>query len=317
MVEQKKSECFSNDAVSAAPGAPEGPPVIQNYEVLSFLGSGCFAQVFQARHIRTGVEVALKVTSKQDGDLDIVRNEIRALHRIGNDHPHIAQMYDFFEDDEYAYIVLEYCSGGSLHDFLLANGPVCERKAGKWFKQLIDAVAHCHARGVVSRDIKNANILLDSEGDLKLIDFGLAALVDDVAHDRLKEASGSAVFSAPEVYHAKSTPYLGPPAEVWSLGAVLHSMLARTLPFPVKGYRNAWHNYQPPVMVSPRARAMLLSIFQLDPAQRPTLQELQLSPWLARASGATVAKPSIANIAMATVALETQCQQQRAAAVAA
>ena len=210
-----------------------------------------------------------------------VHNEVAALQRIGS-HPHIISLYDYMEDDDYTYVVLEYCANGSLHEYLLENGPVSERQAGKWFAQLVGAVKHCHARGVVSRDIKNANVLINSRGDVVLCDFGLAALVSDCATDRLCEASGSAVFSAPEVYEAKTKHYLGGPAEVWSLGAVLHSMLARTLPFPVKGYRKAWHAYEPPVMISPRARDLLLSIFQLEPEQRPTLDALAMSAWLQR-----------------------------------
>jgi len=242
--------------------------------------------VFLAQHLNTSESVAIKVTSKQEGDMEIVQTEVAALERIGDRHPNIAKMIEFFEDDEYTYLVLEYCSGGSLHDFLLQNGPVSERTASKWFRQLISAVAHCHANGVVSRDLKNANCLLDADHNIRLADFGLAALVDDVATDRLTEASGSAVFSAPEVYNARAEPYLGGPSEVWSLGAILHSMLARTLPFPVKGYRNSWHNYQPPVMISPRASELLLSVFQLNPEARPTLDQLLESPWLQRTSPA-------------------------------
>jgi len=259
---------------------------VHGYEVTRFLGSGCFSQVFAATHIATGRQVALKVTSKAEGDIEAVQNEAAALKLVGS-HPHIVSIYDFFEDDEYLYLVLQHCPNGSLHEYLLENGPVSERQAGKWFTQLVGAVKHCHSRGVVSRDFKNANVLINARGDVVLCDFGLAAIVSDTATDRLCEASGSAVFSAPEVYEAKTKHYLGGPAEVWSLGAVLHSMLARTLPFPVKSYRKSWHAYEPPVMISPRARELLLAIFQLDPTKRPTLDTLVNSAWVQRVCGAT------------------------------
>lgn len=274
-----KSFRHSHVAGATASLVQEAQSPLTQYQMIKKIGAGSFSTVHHAVHVPTNREVALKAVDKNLSSLETVATEIAAMRRLQG-HPHIVQLYDVFEDDRFVYMALEYCPNGNLHDYLVSKGRLSEEHARVWFRQLLSAVMFCQQQGVISRDIKNSNIVLDAHGNIKLADFGLSVLVNNCFSDYISHSAGSAVFAAPEVYNAKRRPYAPIPADVWSVGAVLHSMVKRVLPFPHLDYSKHWSKYTAPDHVSEDCQELLRSIFNLNPMLRPTPLEILHHPWV-------------------------------------
>nr|XP_044624077.1 MAP/microtubule affinity-regulating kinase 3-like [Equus asinus] len=150
--------------------------------------------------------------------------ETQGLARLR--HPHILRLVEVIESEETLFIISEYVRGGNLLDHLMKHGPLTEEEARGWFRQLVSALQYCHRRGVIHRDLKPENVLLDPAGSAKLADFGFCSLDPG---GPLSTFCGTPGYMAPEVMRLQ--PYAGPPADVWSLGVLLHAMLAGSLPF--------------------------------------------------------------------------------------
>eukprot|EP00123_Amoebidium_parasiticum_P022814 comp9569_c0_seq1/m.4586 comp9569_c0_seq1/g.4586 ORF comp9569_c0_seq1/g.4586 comp9569_c0_seq1/m.4586 type:complete len:288 (-) comp9569_c0_seq1:327-1190(-) len=256
---------------------------IANYRIDSDLGVGCFSRVVSATDIETGQKVAVKIIFKEKSTPALVKGEIAALERTRG-HPHIVQLYEVLEDRDHVYLVMEYCAEGNLHDFLVRHGAVPEALSRVWFLQLLTALRFCHDKGVVHRDVKNANVFLSTvNGQLvvKLGDFGLATTFTTSAYtSELNTATGSPVFAAPEVYSIyDGKGYFGPAADLWSCGAVLHSLLCRSLPFTVENYCQTWHEYKPPSHASASCKSVLSALMQVNPEKRPTALQLLRYMW--------------------------------------
>eukprot|EP00053_Salpingoeca_punica_P017974 m.174539 g.174539 ORF g.174539 m.174539 type:complete len:424 (-) comp17330_c0_seq5:188-1459(-) len=156
--------------------------VLQAYDLEDVLGSGNFGVVFLAKCKKTGIKCALKTICKQRvKNQELLDNEIAALRRL--DHPNITHLHDVIEDDQFMYILLEYCSGGELLDYLMANGALPEQQAAEVFAQIASAVAYAHKHHIVHRDLKPDNVLLVERGNLsagvRVSDFGVAHLFED------------------------------------------------------------------------------------------------------------------------------------------
>jgi serine/threonine protein kinase len=126
------------------------------------------------------------------------------------------------------YIVLEFVTGGELFDRIVHKGRLEESESRKYFQQLVDAVAHCHCKGVYHRDLKPENLLLDTNGNLKVSDFGLSALPQEGV-ELLRTTCGTPNYVAPEVLSGQG--YDGSAADIWSCGVILFVILAGYLPF--------------------------------------------------------------------------------------
>eukprot|EP00123_Amoebidium_parasiticum_P020697 comp5493_c0_seq1/m.1429 comp5493_c0_seq1/g.1429 ORF comp5493_c0_seq1/g.1429 comp5493_c0_seq1/m.1429 type:complete len:348 (-) comp5493_c0_seq1:535-1578(-) len=259
--------------------------VIKQYEILSSkpLGNGAYAAVYHAKHRKSGVNVALKCIPHSNPDpLSSVETEVEALTRTRG-HPNVVSLYDVFQDDSFTYLVLEHCSNGTLHDFLQKNGPVPEDMAKKWFAQLVRAVSFCQDRGVINQDLKNENVLFDSNMNVKIVDFGLCVLTDgDASRAVTTRAGGSPVFAAPEVYGASLNGISFRPAlaESWALGVILHSILTGALPFPVRHYQRMWMRYQPPTSLSTSCQDLLQYMLKHTPSVRLPVKRIQEHVWL-------------------------------------
>ena len=142
------------------------------------IGFGAFSTVRKATCRHGSTHAAIKKVSKHTKTAQkLLPNELMALQRVQG-HPNIITLINTFEDNDHVYIVTQFCPNGTLFDYLVSHGAVTENRARVWFRQLVDAVQYCHAHGVVNRDIKLENILLDPHLNIVLADFGLAALVD-------------------------------------------------------------------------------------------------------------------------------------------
>src|SRR6187402_891099 len=128
----------------------------------------------------------------------------------------------------YSYLVLEYVDNGELFEHITAKGRLDEEEAVKYFRQILSAVGYCHSFKICHRDLKPENILLTKNLDIKIADFGMAALHQSPDH-KLKTSCGSPHYAAPELI--KGSTYRGNGVDIWSMGVILYAMLSGELPF--------------------------------------------------------------------------------------
>ena len=142
-------------------------------------------------------------------------------------HPHIIRLYEVIDTPQDIFVIMEYVSGGELFDYIVSRGRLPADEARRFFHQIVSAVEYCHYHHIVHRDLKPENLLLDSDNNIKLADFGLSNVVHD-GHF-LRTSCGSPNYAAPEVISGNL--YAGPEVDVWSCGVILYAVLCGTLPF--------------------------------------------------------------------------------------
>ena len=258
--------------------------LLGRYEVGKLLGQGNFAKVYHARNVRTGEEVAIKVMEKEkifkSGLTAHIKREIAVLRRVR--HPHIVQLYEVMATKLRIYFVMEYVRGGELFA-RVAQGRLREDDARRYFQQLVSSVAFCHARGVYHRDIKPENLLLDDAGDLKVSDFGLSAVADQMRHDGLFHTfCGTPAYVAPEVLSRRG--YDAAKADLWSCGVVLFVLMAGYLPFQDRNlvgmYRKIHRGeFRCPKWFSPELKHLLRRVLDTNPQRRATADEIMENKW--------------------------------------
>ncbi|WZZ54480.1 hypothetical protein YC2023_054587 [Brassica napus] len=219
---------------------------VGKYEVGRTIGEGTFAKVKFARNSETGEPVALKILDKEKvlkhKMSEQIRREIATMKLIK--HPNVVQLYEVMASKTKIFIILEYVTGGELFDKIVNDGRMKEDEARRYFQQLVHAVDYCHSRGVYHRDLKPENLLLDAYGNLKISDFGLSALSQQVRvmtliDDGLLHTScGTPNYVAPEVLNDGG--YDGATADMWSCGVILYVLLAGYLPFDDSNLMNLY-----------------------------------------------------------------------------
>ena len=141
-------------------------------------------------------------------------------------HVNVVRLLEVFESSNHLLIVMEYSDNSDLLKYVKTNGRLNEEKARYYFKNILTGLAHCHCRSVLHRDIKLDNILLDSEGGVKICDFGVSKILRGQV---IKEQCGTPAYIAPEIIANKG--YSGFAADLWSLGVLLYALLCGTVPF--------------------------------------------------------------------------------------
>ena len=206
---------------------------IGDYILGEEIGSGAFGKVLLGKHILTEEKVAIKILDKMilnetPEDYELVKKEISILKIVK--HKYIVQLYEIMQTAQHIFIIMEYCEGKEILDYILRKNKLSELESLKYFQQLINCLFYLHSQNITHRDIKIDNMLLDGNKDLKLIDFGLSTKYTD--DDLLDQPCGTVVYAAPEVLEGKE--YHGMLADVWSSGIVLYGMLSGYLPFSEK-----------------------------------------------------------------------------------
>ncbi|KAK6116856.1 hypothetical protein DH2020_049386 [Rehmannia glutinosa] len=207
--------------------------LLGKYEMGRLLGKGNFAKVYHGRNLGTNECVAIKVIKKDEvitnqKMMEQIKREISIMRLVR--HPNIVELKEVMATRSKIFVVMEYVRGGALFSKVARGGRLKEDAARKYFQQLISAVDFCHSRGVFHRDLKPENLLLDENGDLKISDFGLSALYENLSNDGLFHTQcGTPAYIAPEVLRMKG--YDGAKADIWSCGVVLYVLLAGFLPF--------------------------------------------------------------------------------------
>lgn len=178
------------------------------------------------------------------------------------------------------YLVLEYVEGGELFDHITANGRLSEPEAVRIFRQLIAGLSYCHRFNICHRDLKPENILMDRNHNIKIVDFGMAAL--QPANKWLTTSCGSPHYASPEVIRAEQ--YRGDKADIWSCGVILFAMLTGTLPFDGAGdWREVINavlagEYSFPPGLSPQAEDLIFRMLQKNPKERIPIRYMWQHP---------------------------------------
>lgn len=251
------------------------------YEFLETLGKGTYGKVKKARE-RSGRLVAIKSIRKEkikdEQDLVHIRREIEIMSAIC--HPHIITIYEVFENKDKIVIVMEYASRGDLYDYICDKKSISEREARHFFRQIVSAVHYCHQNGIVHRDLKLENILLDGGGNVKIADFGLSNLYHGDQY--LQTFCGSPLYASPEIVNGR--PYRGPEVDTWSLGVLLYTMVHGTMPFDSQNHKTlvqqiSTGTYRKPSQPSD-ACGLIRWMLMVNPERRATIEEIAGHWWL-------------------------------------
>lgn len=200
------------------------------YEVLRGIGEGGMSKVYLAHDIILDRDVAIKVLNydfANEHDLK-KRFQREALSATSLSHPHIVNIFDVGEEDELHYLVMEYIEGQTLKKYVQTNGPLRIHEAVKIMRQLVSAIANAHHNGIVHRDIKPQNILMDAEGNVKITDFGIAMALNATAHTKTNSVIGTVHYLSPEQARGGMATKR---SDIYSLGIVFYELLTGELPF--------------------------------------------------------------------------------------
>ncbi|XP_023519570.1 CBL-interacting serine/threonine-protein kinase 23-like isoform X2 [Cucurbita pepo subsp. pepo] len=271
--------------LKASSSSNGGRTRVGKYELGRTLGEGNFAKVKFARNTETDDNVAIKILDKEKvlkhKMISQIKREIATMKLIR--HPNVIRMFEVMASKTKIYIVLEFVTGGELFDKIVSRGRMKEDEARKYFQQLINAVDYCHSRGVFHRDLKPENLLLDANGVLKVSDFGLSALPQQVREDGLLHTTcGTPNYVAPEVINNKG--YDGAKADLWSCGVILFVLMAGYLPFEdsnlVALYKKIHKaEFTCPPWFSTNAKKLIKRILDPNPATRITIPEVIENEW--------------------------------------
>ena len=205
---------------------------IRDYEVEGKLGSGGMGSVYLARHIHLGSKAAIKILHNQFTADSSIRERFINEARLMSDlrHPAIVEQREFFEENGSLVLVMEYIEGRSLDEMIGSEiGPITWERALPLFMQVLDGMAFAHSRGIVHRDVKPANILVSSEGRVKLTDFGIAKISGQKGLTKTGTKLGTIYYMSPE--QIRGSRDVDHRADIYSLGMTLYEMLAGRLPF--------------------------------------------------------------------------------------
>jgi serine/threonine protein kinase len=256
--------------VSIAPGTKLG-----QYEVQDFIGQGAMGLVYRAYHVqlqRTGAVKVLQGIAPDPDSTARFRHEAQAIAQMR--HPNIVNVYDFGEHDGVPYMIIEYVPGGSLAN-KLSHGQLDTATALKYLRGIAAGLDHAHGLGIVHRDVKPANVLLEKDDTPVLADFGLAKLLQGSSLKSMTGVTtGTPAYMAPEQVTGTK---VGPAADRYALATIAYEMLTGVIPFDGEGLMELLyaHVHREPVPPSarnhslgPRVDAVIMRGLAKDPAAR-------------------------------------------------
>ncbi|KAF0305418.1 Testis-specific serine/threonine-protein kinase 5 [Amphibalanus amphitrite] len=253
------------------------------------IAEGSFSKIRRAYFQREHKEVVVKVISKQRAPDEyyskFLPRELATL-RLTQEHPLVVDLYAAYEGPAAYYLVMEYCERGDLLDYVNKMGYLNEVEARAFFRQMVDAVQYLHHMGIVHRDVKLENMLLNADYEIRIADFGFARFHGE----QLSETKcGSFVYTAPEIFYGH--PYNAVCADLWSLGVCLYAMVCGRLPLAqtradlrdphalLTAAHRKVHFTKP---VTADCRDTTRRLLSPAPERRPTTAELKQCAWMCR-----------------------------------
>ena len=277
------------------------------YKYGRLIGQGAFGKVNLGLNVLTGRVVAIKSFNKSNlnsnsENMKKIKYETNLMKKLN--HPNITKILELFEDKEYILIIMEYINGGNLFSFLKKHRKVSEKTAKLLYRQIILGIKYMHQQGIVHRDIKLENILIDLNNNIKICDFGIGRVLSSPAQP-LFDQCGTPMYIAPEILLcSKEKGYKGFPVDIWSSGIVLYILLSGTLPFSFKNSSSSLSesnesnlsednnnntelqysiiNKEPKEIenISKEAEDLLKKILKKNPEKRITCEEILNHPWM-------------------------------------
>eukprot|EP00262_Sarcandra_glabra_P021327 TRINITY_DN895_c0_g1_i1.p1 TRINITY_DN895_c0_g1~~TRINITY_DN895_c0_g1_i1.p1 ORF type:complete len:278 (-),score=9.46 TRINITY_DN895_c0_g1_i1:251-1084(-) len=257
-----------------------------DYQVCEELGRGRFGTVFRCFSPESGDFFACKSIHKNlltdPIDRECLEKEVKIMHLVSGN-PNVVQIFNVYDDDESLHMVMELCSSPDLYE-RISHHTFSETEAAAVMSPLMEAIAHCHLRGVAHRDVKPENILFDERNRLKLADFGSAdCFREDVW---MQGIVGTPYYVAPEVLSGRD---YNEKVDVWSAGVILYIMLAGIPPFYGESATEIFEavlrgNLRFPTRifhsVSPAAKDLMRRMMCKDVSKRFSAEQVLRHPWI-------------------------------------
>ena len=203
------------------------------YELLELIGVGGMADIYKAKDITDDRTVAVKILKNEfaasEDFLRRFRNESKAIALLS--HPNIVKIFDVGFTDKIQYIVMEYIDGITLTEYIARQGVLKWRDAVHFTTQVLRALQHAHDRGIVHRDVKSQNVMLLSDGTIKVMDFGIARFNRETDKTMSEKAIGSVHYISPEQARGEVT---DEKSDIYSVGVMLYEMLTGEKPLTAK-----------------------------------------------------------------------------------
>ncbi|WP_432354924.1 Stk1 family PASTA domain-containing Ser/Thr kinase [Sporosarcina sp. A2] len=200
------------------------------YDIIGTIGEGGMSKVYVAHDVILDRDVAIKVLNYDFAHEEELKRRFQreALSATSLTHPNIVNIFDVGEEGELHYLVMEYVKGLTLKRFILENGPLEPAKAIPIMLQLVAAISNAHHNGIIHRDVKPQNILMDEEGHVKITDFGIAMALTATSHTKTNSVLGTVHYLSPEQARGRMATKK---SDVYSLGIVFYELLTGKLPF--------------------------------------------------------------------------------------
>ncbi|XP_078442188.1 ataurora3 [Wolffia australiana] len=255
---------------------------LEDFEIGKLIGAGKFGKVYLAREKESGFIVALKIIFKEKLDKYQYHNHLRREIEIQGslEHPNVLRLYAWFHDETRICLVLEYAAGRELYKLLQDLKCFSEKRASTYIASLTKALAYLHEKQVIHRDIKPENLLLDSEGRLKIADFGWAVQSSAKRHTMC----GTIDYLAPEMVEKKAHDYA---VDNWTLGVLCYEFLYGVPPFEEEDQGNTFRRimkvdlkFPATPYISTEAKDLISKLLVKDSSQRLSLQKILEHPWI-------------------------------------
>ena len=255
---------------------------INNYVLKKTIGKGTFGKVKLAIFKPTNQFFAIKILNKEKIKKIMISTKFKENKIIEKlNHLNIVNVIKIIEDNEYYYIVMEYCNGGELFDYIVKKQRLSVDESSIFFYQIINGVEYIHSQGYAHRDLKPENILIlkkNNKNILKIIDFGLSHEYNENDGDFLKTKCGSPSYAAPELIKGKL--YNGFKIDIWCCGIILYAMLCGYLPFEGDTNKILFKNIieckpEIPNFLNKDAKKLILDILNPNPEKRISIEEIK------------------------------------------
>ena len=271
MIEPGTSSSGSIDDARFAPGTV----LIERYRIVGLLGKGGMGEVYRAEDLKLRQPVALKFLPKaltsDPKRLERFHHEVRVARQVS--HPNVCRVYDIGEADGQPFISMEYVDGEDLALLLRRIGRPSKDKAVQIARQLCAGLAAAHDKGVLHRDLKPHNVMLDGQGRVRVTDFGLAGFADEFSGREIRV--GTPAYMAPEQLAGES---VSVQSDIYSLGLVLYELFSGQRAFDAAGQGDKGHSRRTPPTsltsivedVDPIVERVILRCLEVEPGLRPS-----------------------------------------------